>query len=120
MLGTKWPSMISICSQLAPLRIVSEHAAPKAAKSAERMDGAIMAGGDIVEGRDVKRHVNSLEPEVMSDCKCCQIRSIAECFDHCDSLLSNYRFRSDVIGSKNRFEGSTPLRRRGNPPLLCS
>ena len=28
--------------------MVSEHAAPRAAKSAERIDGAIMAGGDMV------------------------------------------------------------------------
>ena len=38
---------ISTCSQSAPSFIVSEQAAPKEPKSAERMDGAIMAGGDI-------------------------------------------------------------------------
>ena len=48
MLGTKWPSMISTCSQSAPFLIVSEQAAPKAAKSADRMEGAMMACGVII------------------------------------------------------------------------
>lgn len=75
MLGTKWPSIcfkpyisialnhpentlemderergrtISTCSQSAPAAMVSEHAFPSSAKSAERIEGAIMAGGDIV------------------------------------------------------------------------
>lgn len=48
-LGTKCPSMISICNQFAPLFIVFVHSAPRLAKSAERIDGAIIAGGDMVE-----------------------------------------------------------------------
>ncbi len=47
--GTKCPSMISTCSQSAPWEIVVLHASPRAAKSAERMDGEMMAGGDIVD-----------------------------------------------------------------------
>lgn len=35
------------CSQSAPSDMVSEHALPRAPKSADRMDGAMMAGGDI-------------------------------------------------------------------------
>ena len=38
---------MSTCSQSAPFFIVSSQAAPKAPKSADRMDGATMAGGDI-------------------------------------------------------------------------
>lgn len=34
-------------SQSAPLPIVSEHSFPSFAKSADRIDGAIIAGGDI-------------------------------------------------------------------------
>lgn len=48
MLGTKWPSMMSMCSHVAPLWIVSEHALPKAAKSADRIEGAMIAGGDMM------------------------------------------------------------------------
>lgn len=48
MLGTKCPSMISTCSQSAPwVSIVSEHALPRLPKSAERIEGAIMAFGAI-------------------------------------------------------------------------
>lgn len=36
--------------QSAPLLIVSEQAAPRAPKSAERIEGAMMAGGDMVAG----------------------------------------------------------------------
>ena len=36
------------CSQSAPFLIVFEQSAPKAAKSAERIEGAMMAGGDMV------------------------------------------------------------------------
>lgn len=42
--------MISMCSQLAPCAIVFEHSFPSSAKSAERMEGAMMAGGDMVVG----------------------------------------------------------------------
>lgn len=49
MFGTKCPSIISICSQFAPCAIVFEHSFPRSAKSAERIDGAMMAGGDILE-----------------------------------------------------------------------
>jgi hypothetical protein len=51
MLGTKWPSMISTWIQSALLLIVVEQAWPRAAKSADRIDGAMMAGGDMVAGR---------------------------------------------------------------------
>lgn len=47
MLGTKWPSMMSMWSHVAPLLMVSEQALPRAAKSAERIEGAIIAGGDM-------------------------------------------------------------------------
>lgn len=48
MFGTKWPSIMSTCSQSAPWEIVSEHALPRAPKSAERMEGAIIAEGAMV------------------------------------------------------------------------
>lgn len=48
MLGTKWPSMISTWIQSLLSSMSREHAGPSAAKSAERIEGAIMAGGDIV------------------------------------------------------------------------
>ena len=48
MLGTKWPSMISTWSQSAPWPMVSEQALPRAPKSAERIEGAMIAGGAIV------------------------------------------------------------------------
>ena len=38
--------------QSAPLSMVSVQAAPRAAKSAERMEGAMIAGGDISSGED--------------------------------------------------------------------
>lgn len=38
---------MSMWSHDAPLSIVSEQALPRAAKSAERIDGAMMAGGAI-------------------------------------------------------------------------
>jgi hypothetical protein len=46
-LGTKCPSIISICNQSAPRAIVFEHSFPRSAKSAERMEGAMMAEGAI-------------------------------------------------------------------------
>ncbi len=49
MFGTKCPSMISTCNQSAPSSIVFEQAAPRDAKSAERIEGATIAGGDIAE-----------------------------------------------------------------------
>jgi len=49
MLGTKWPSMMSTCSQSAPWPMVSEHALPREPKSALRMEGAMNAGGDMIE-----------------------------------------------------------------------
>ena len=48
MFGTKWPSMISICSQSASQSMAWRHSAPRTAKSAERMEGAIMGGGGMV------------------------------------------------------------------------
>ena len=39
--------MMSTCSQSAPFSIVSEQAAPKAAKSADKMEGAMIACGAI-------------------------------------------------------------------------
>lgn len=40
--------MISTCSQSAPWEIVSEHAFPRAPKSALRIDGAIIAAGAMI------------------------------------------------------------------------
>lgn len=48
MFGTKCPSMTSMWSQSALCPIVSTQAAPRAAKSADRIDGAIIALGDIM------------------------------------------------------------------------
>ena len=48
MLGTKWPSIMSTCSQSAPCEMVSLHAFPRAPKSADRIEGAMIAGGGIV------------------------------------------------------------------------
>lgn len=38
---------MSTCSQSAPFFIVSEHAAPREPKSADRMEGAMIGRGDI-------------------------------------------------------------------------
>ncbi len=46
--GTKCPSIISMCSQSAPSLIVFEHSAPRSAKSAERIEGAMIAAGAII------------------------------------------------------------------------
>ena len=45
---------MSTCSQSAPSDMVLLHAAPRAAKSADRMDGAIIAGGDMMWWKSVK------------------------------------------------------------------
>jgi len=70
MLGTKWPSMISMCSHKAPLSIVSAQALPRAAKSADSMDGAIMGGGGIFEDplhrNDGRLTDCSTEPEFLA------------------------------------------------------
>lgn len=55
----------STCSQSAPFLMVVEQSAPRAAKSAERIDGAMMAGGDIaaeIGGKIVKfwRHKKAI------------------------------------------------------------
>ena len=50
MFGTKWPSMMSTWSQSAPCSILAEHSLPRVAKSALRIEGAIIAGGDMVGG----------------------------------------------------------------------
>lgn len=47
MFGTKWPSMISICSQSASQSMALRHSAPNTAKSAERIEGAIIGRGDM-------------------------------------------------------------------------
>ena len=47
-LGTKWPSIMSMCAQSQWASKIEEHAAPRLAKSAERIDGAMMAGGDML------------------------------------------------------------------------
>ena len=57
MLGTKWPSMISICSQSAPCVMVVEHALPRAPKSADKIEGAMIAAGDMTT---VDRHTNGI------------------------------------------------------------
>lgn len=38
-----------MCSHCAPFAIVSEHSLPRFAKSAESMEGAMMAAGDMVK-----------------------------------------------------------------------
>lgn len=43
------------CNQSAPALIVSEHAFPSSAKSAERIEGAMMAGGDIAAALSIGR-----------------------------------------------------------------
>ncbi len=48
MFGTKCPSITSTWSQSALWPIVSAQAAPRAAKSADRIDGAIIALGDMM------------------------------------------------------------------------
>lgn len=42
------PYMISTWSQSAPCSIVREHASPSAAKSADRMEGAMIAEGAMM------------------------------------------------------------------------
>ena len=42
------------CNQSAPWSIVVEHAVPNAAKSADKMDGAMIAGGAIVNQQIVE------------------------------------------------------------------
>lgn len=46
---------MSTCNQSAPLSIVSEHAAPRAAKSAERIDGAMMADRGMIRMVNLNR-----------------------------------------------------------------
>ncbi len=65
-LGTKWPSMTSTCSRSAWAAMASM-AAPRAAKSAERIEGAIRAievnlptGGRLTHVRPGETHVRSL------------------------------------------------------------
>lgn len=41
------------CNQSAPLAIVFEHSLPRSAKSADRIDGAIMAAGDIFRASQI-------------------------------------------------------------------
>jgi hypothetical protein len=61
MLGTKWPSMMSTWSQSAPCSIFLAQSWPRFAKLALRMEGAMMAGGVIVNawgvliGREKRR-----------------------------------------------------------------
>ena len=70
------------CSQSAPLAIVLEHSLPRSAKSAERIEGAMMAGGDIGErfGRK-KCRVDRMEEEISvqrySEYSRCVLKSIA-------------------------------------------
>jgi hypothetical protein len=47
---TSQKSVSRTWSQSAPWEIVSEHALPNAPKSADRIDGAMMAGGDMTGG----------------------------------------------------------------------
>lgn len=49
MFGTKCPSIMSTCTQSLPWSILSAHSLPSFEKSALRMDGAMIAGGHIVE-----------------------------------------------------------------------
>lgn len=48
MFGTKWPSMMSTCSQSAPCFIVLVHSSANTPKSADRMEGAIIASGAVM------------------------------------------------------------------------
>ena len=48
--GAQWEMGKGGMHQSAPLSMVSVQAAPRAAKSAERMEGAMIAGGDISSG----------------------------------------------------------------------
>src|SRR5579863_9651096 len=45
MLGTKWPSITSTCSQSAPAASTAFASSARRAKSAERIDGAMMGAG---------------------------------------------------------------------------
>ncbi len=42
MLGTKWPSMTSTCTQSHPALSIARTSSPSLAKSADRIDGAMM------------------------------------------------------------------------------
>lgn len=55
--------MISTCNQSAPCPIVAAHSSPSRAKSADRIEGAIMAGGVIFVVRPVYNRLNQEEGE---------------------------------------------------------
>jgi hypothetical protein len=45
MFGTKWPSMTSMCSQSAPAAWTARTSSPSRAKSAARIEGAMIGRG---------------------------------------------------------------------------
>lgn len=61
MLGTKWPSMMSTCSQSDPWSILSAHSLPSWEKSALRIEGAMIEGGHMVMVR--RRRIDSRRRE---------------------------------------------------------
>src|SRR5580658_6105832 len=48
MLGTKWPSMMSRCSQAAPVRLTRWTSAPRRVKLAASKDGAMIKGEAVM------------------------------------------------------------------------
>ena len=48
MLGTKWPSITSTCSQSAPAASTARASSPSLAKSADRIEGAMMQGRPLM------------------------------------------------------------------------
>ncbi len=50
MLGTKWPSMMSMCSQSAPESIMRWHSQLRLPRSEASTDGAILVAGMVWEG----------------------------------------------------------------------
>ena len=67
---------MSTCSQSASCAIVSLHAFPRAAKSAESIEGAMIAGGDMMGVPRVDRGLG--EREVF----CCRLHYVQMKFEH--------------------------------------
>src|SRR4029079_13516292 len=64
-LGTKWPSMTSMWIQSAPASSIARTSSPSLAKSAERIEGAMIGmsfGKDGLTGADKARHEEAVEP----------------------------------------------------------
>src|SRR5580704_14135579 len=62
MLGTKWPSMTSTCSQSAPAAWIASASSPRRAKSADNMEGAIRGWGVLIGSRPSTSHAADEEP----------------------------------------------------------